>query len=88
MSDYTLAENIKKTQAKNNEFTSDAYIQEQAENMVGGRSQLESAVARGAVRVAHQAGLQMFVFPHASSAMTEEVWGHLACVNKSSNNPK
>ena len=69
---YEISEEVRKKKEKSFGVYSDGVIIEQAETSLGGRSNLENAVRRGAVKVSVQSGLEMFHIPRTSVSMEEK----------------
>ena len=73
MEKYQLVEEIKKKKTKEFEHRNESFILEQAEQMVGGPERLRQALARGAVVMREQGGIQMYTFPSTRLSMLDGV---------------
>ena len=73
MEKFKMIEAVEKAKAKESLIASESCIQEVAELKCGGVERLKAAIARGAVRVHLQNGVEMFSFPSVGVKMSEVV---------------
>ena len=66
-SQWRLQEQVNQERKKKNAIKSEAVIQEVAETMCGGPLKLRQAVARGAIVVRREGGVDLYAFPSAET---------------------
>ena len=72
MAKFKLVEEIEARKTKETMFSSDGVIMEVAEAKCGGPEKLRQALARGAVKMQVQGGVEMFTFPSVGTRVSDQ----------------